>query len=376
MTSVPCEIDNETRALLTLRLVPGLGPRLTRALLDRFQTAEAVIRAPASQLAEVPRISLPIAQQLAAAFHQVDVDGEIALMQRHGVRLLRLGSPGYPPLLASIYDPPPLLYVRGEMTEADDLCVAIVGSRHCSAYGRRIAERLARTIARAGITVVSGLARGIDAIAHRSALEAGGRTIAILAGGLSRIYPPEHTPLAERITTAGALLSETPMRFDPLPQMFPARNRLISGLCRGVVIVEASARSGALLTAKHAADQGREVFAVPGPIDSDTSQGTLDLLQNGATLVRDADDVLRALGQLSPIDSPKATSTGVAARPLPSLTEEQRAVFDALSAEPLHGDELAERTGFEVSQLANVLLALELNGLVRRLPGNRFERSR
>lgn len=388
----PAWLDEETRALLTLQLLPGLGPRLTAALLGRFGSATRVLAASAVELAEVPRLSVSLAERIVAALRHCDVAAEVELMQAHGVQAVRQDHPAYPPLLQAIPDPPAVLYVKGALLGQDQRAVAIVGARSCTPYGKRMAERLAQGLARAGYTVVSGLARGIDAVAHRAALAVGGRTVAVLAGGLARIYPPEHADLAEEVARAGALLSESPMRLEPLPQMFPQRNRLISGMALGVVVVEAGERSGALLTAHHAAEQGREVFAVPGPADSDASVGTLKLLRHGATLIRHAEDVLEALEGLptaaadrkqKQVAEPnrvvepasRQQSPGTPPRNPPPLTEAQQRLLAAWQEEPLcHADDLVARSGLSVAEASQALLQLEMHGLVRRLPGNRYER--
>lgn len=385
----PSWLDEETRALLTLHLLPGLGPRLTAALLGRFGSATKVVTATADELAQVPRLPRDLAERIAEALRNRDVESELELIEQHNVRLLRKGHDDFPTALGSIPDPPTLLYVRGELRAEDQRAVAIVGSRSCTPYGRRMAERLAQGLVRAGYTVVSGLARGIDAVAHRAALAAGGRTLAVLAGGLAKIYPPEHADLAEEITRFGALLSESPMQVEPLPQMFPQRNRIISGLSRGVVVVEAGDRSGALLTAHHAMEQGREVFAVPGPADSEASAGTLKLIRDGATLVRDVQDIVEALdslpllGPIPAAEAPKPTErkTEPTRRPTPPrklhppLTEPQQKLFDVWTMEAVqHADDLVARSGLSVSEVSQALMLLEMHGLVRRLPGNRYER--
>jgi len=373
------------REHLALALVPGLGPKLTAALLGHFGSPAAVLRATAAQLRAVPQIGEKLAASFAEAFRTVDVAAEERLIGAHGVRPVPLGHPDYPARLAAIPDPPPLLYLRGELTPADADAVAIVGSRACTAYGRRVAERLAAGLARAGRTVVSGLARGIDGAAHRGALEAGGRTVAVLAGGLSRIYPPEHADLADGVAGRGCLVSETPMTVAPQPGMFPARNRVISGLSRAVIVVEAGERSGALITVEHAAEQGREVFAVPGPVDSPASAGCLELLRTGAKLVRSAEDVIDDLRGIAPPEPPAAAGRPAAARstlfdaggsppgPPPGLDPAEQQVWDALAA-PRHGDELARLVGRPVGELTRVLMGLELKKVIRRLPGNRYER--
>jgi DNA processing protein len=360
----------EVRDLLALHLLPGLGPRLTAALLQRFGSAGAVLRAGASQLREVPHIGPKLSEDLSAAMRSLDVDAELALIAQHGVHLRALGTPQYPAGLAQIHDPPHLLYVRGSIEPADGKAVAIVGSRKYTGYGRRVAERLATDLARAGYTIVSGLARGIDGIAHRAALQAGGRTLAVLAGGLSRIYPPEHASLADEVAAAGALVSEAPMRQESLPGLFPPRNRIISGLSRGVVIVEAAEKSGALITAAQAGEQGRAAFAVPGPVDSPSSEGTNALIRTGAVLVRGADDVIE---ELEGVRSPTAPAPQPTAPP-PELDDVQRRLWDFLAEGARHLDQMAQGLGLPVSQLSGALLTMEMKKLVRRLPGNRYER--
>ncbi|HJT79136.1 MAG TPA: DNA-processing protein DprA [Gemmataceae bacterium] len=365
--SIP--LTPEVRALLVLHLVPGLGPMRTAALLERFGSAEAVLRAGREELLAVDHVGPKLTADLLATVRQADIDAELRLLERHNTRLLVLGTPDYPPPLATITDAPHLLYVRGTLEPRDGRAVGIVGSRHCTAYGKRMAEHLAAGLARAGYTIVSGLARGIDGVAHRAALQAGGRTVAVLAGGLSRIYPPEHAGLAKEVEAAGALLTESTMAQAPLAPLFPARNRLISGLCQGVVIVEAAERSGALITASHAAEQGRAAMAVPGPADSPTSGGTNELIRKGAVLVRGPEDVREELEGVSATVAPPPS-----AEPPPGLDEAQRRVWELLREQPRHLDEIVQRLGLQVPQVAGMLLTLELKKVVRRLPGNRYER--
>lgn len=372
-------VPDAVRDHLALALVPGLGPKLTAALLARFGSASAARLATAAQLRTIPHIGDKTASEMAAALRTVDIRRELELIEAFQVTPIPLGSPGYPPPLVPLATAPPLLYLRGAWTEADANAVGIVGSRSCTGYGKRVAAEIARGLARAGVTVVSGLARGIDGAAHRGALEAGGRTIAVLAGGLSSIYPPEHTELADEVAAAGALMTETPMTVAPQPGMFPARNRIISGLSRGVVVVEANIKSGALITVDHALEQGKEVFAVPGPTDSSASAGCLELIRKGARLVRNAADILDDLkGIATPeLKPPAATqATLFAEQPSPppaNLDPAQQAVWDQLASKR-HADELARDTGVGVGELAQTLMQLELKRLVRRLPGNYYER--
>jgi DNA processing protein len=367
---------------LKLALVPGLGPKLTAALLDRFGSPAAILTATASQLLAVPLIGDKLASSFASAFRTADVETEIRLLVQHHVEAVVLGERGYPQRLTTLVNAPSLLYLRGTLTDADANAVGIVGSRACTSYGKRIAERIAGGLARAGWTVISGLARGIDGAAHRGALDAGGRTLAVLAGGLAKIYPPEHAGLADEVSKQGCLISETPMSVQPQPGMFPARNRIISGLSRAVVVVEANVKSGALITVDHAAEQGREVFVVPGPVDSPASAGCLELIRKGAKLVRDADDILEDLRGIAPPDPPPARK---AAAPSPTLFDPpaptnldpvQQQVWDALDGPPRHADELSRATGTPIHALPGVLMQLELKKLIRRLPGNLYERRR
>jgi DNA processing protein len=391
-------VSPQTRALLALHLAPDLGPLRTAALLERFGSALAVVQASAAQFSDVPHIGQRLADKLSTALRQVDVDGELQELAKHNTYLRVLGSLEYPPALATITGAPHLLYVRGTIEPRDAQAVALVGSRDCTTYGKRVAERLAGELARAGWTVISGLARGIDSMAHRGALEAGGRTLAVLAGGLSKIYPPEHTGLAREVEAAGAVLSEAPMKQSPLPGMFPARNRIISGLARAVVIVEANEKSGALITAEHAAEQGRPVFAIPGPIDSPASAGAHRLIRDGAILCRGLDDILEELQTLPPPAPapmtwtpglpPLAPAAAPAAEPAPAvaaaapvpvgpppdLSAEQRRIWDFLAGEPRHVDQMAQQLSLSVPQLSGLLMMLEMKKVVRRLPGNRYER--
>jgi DNA processing protein len=353
--------SSAVRDLLALHLVPGLGPRLTTALLQRFGSAGAALQATAEQLQEVPHIGAKIARGLRQSMQRVDVDAELALMEKTSVRLLVRGQDGFPKSLEEIPDPPHLLYVRGTLQEGDSKAVALVGSRACTSYGRKVAERLAGELTRAGYTVISGLARGIDGMAHRGALKAGGRTLAVLAGGLSRIYPPEHTDLANEVAAAGAILTESSMRMEPMAVMFPARNRLISGLSRGVVVIEAAERSGALITASHAAEQGL--------LDSPASAGVHQLLRKGAVLVRGVEDILEELEGVRP------TVEFSRPAPPPVLDETQRRIWDFLAGQSKHVDDLAQQLGLSVPEITGALFRMEMKKIVRRLPGNQYERT-
>ena len=366
-------LSDDERDLLALHLVTGIGPRLTAALLDRFGTAAAVLKASVQELLEVPFLGRKVAEDLQRALVNPDVAKECEQIQKHGVHLCVLGAPEYPANLATIDDVPHMLFVKGTFEARDEKAIAIVGSRACTSYGKRLAERIAADLARAGWTVVSGLARGIDGCAHRGALQANGRTLAVLAGGLSKIYPPEHTELAEQVAAAGALVSESCMLMEPMATLFPARNRIISGLSRAVVIIEAAEKSGALITARLAAEQGREVFAVPGAVDSSASYGSLQLLRKGAKLVRHADDILEDLQSLPELVEDKTPQEPPKPKLPPDLDDIQKTIWEAL-AERRMVDDLTEQLGMPITDLTRQLMLLELKKAVRRLPGNWYER--
>jgi DNA processing protein len=372
----PADSDADLLDLVALSLVPGLGPRLTQALLDRFGSAAAARRATAAALQEVPHIGAKLARSFADTLGAIDPRAELDRASRFGVTLLPLSSAEYPARLKELPDVPQLLYVRGTLAPADANAVAIVGSRRSSAYGQRVATRLAAGLARAGYTVVSGLALGIDGAAHRGALEGGGRTIAVLAGGLSSIYPPEHVELADAVAANGALLTEASMLQEPQRGMFHTRNRLISGLAQAVVIIEANDRSGALITARHAAEQGRDVFAIPANVDSPLSAGSLRLLRDGAKLIRDVDDLLDDLKGLRTTTSarkPGVTAAPPPATPPPALDPAQQRVWDVLT-EARHADEITRTLGLPPGDVSKLLLSMEMKKLIRRAPGSMYER--
>jgi DNA processing protein len=374
-------MDPETMARLKLHLLPGLGPKTLAALLERFETAERILRTPASELMTVPNIGQKTAEQLTEALPKLNVETELALVEKHQAHMIHVDHEEYPAALRAIPTAPFFLFHRGHFTASDSKAVAIVGSRHCTAYGRRIATRLASGLAKAGWTIVSGLARGIDGVAHTAALDAGGRTIAVLAGGLGKLYPPEHKELAERVVQQGVLLSEMPMGMAPMPDLFPRRNRIISGLSRATIIVEAALKSGALITARLAGEQGREVLAVPGPVDSEASEGPHQLIRQGATLVRSVEDVLEALDALPVIEKTeegiiveRSTAFSRPKEPPPTLSPVQLQLWNAVGSESASVDDLVTSTGLGVSEINSGLLMMELASHIRRLPGNRFAR--
>jgi DNA processing protein len=366
--------EEDLRDLIGLTMVPGVGPQTCRALLEHFGSAGRVLGASVEKLKGVDGVGPKLAEKIRSARAEFDPLAELEECRKFNTRPVPRDSAEYPPNLNEIPDPPSLLYVRGIIEEADGLAVAIVGSRHCTPYGLRIAEKLAASLARVGLTVISGLARGIDAAAHRGALRAGGRTIAVLANGLSEIYPPEHEGLAREVEAAGALVSESPMRQAPLAGLFPQRNRVISGMSLGVVIVEATPKSGSLSTARHAMEQNREVFAVPGPVDSLASVGCHRLIRDGAKLVETVDDILEELGPLVRDLKPKPEEAAVRRPSELTLSEQERSILARLGDTAIAVDQLITETGLGASRVMATLSVLEMRRLIRRLPGQMFVR--
>ncbi|MCO6452568.1 MAG: DNA-processing protein DprA [Caldilineales bacterium] len=343
---------------------PGVGAKRLRALLDYFGSIEAAWHAPAAELAEagLDRRGL---EGLLKTRESLDLEAEWQRLQQANVQVLTWESPNYPRRLLQIDSPPPVLYMRGEVWASDEWAVAIVGTRRATTYGRECALRLATDLAQAGVTIVSGLARGIDGAAHHAAMETNGRTLAVLGNGLDMIYPPEHRDLAHRIVQQGALLSEHMLGIKPDARHFPARNRIISGLSMGVIVVEGSWSSGAVITAKQALEQGREVFAIPGSILAPGSEGPNRLIRDGATPVLGADDVLEALNLRQVADKVDARKT------LPEDPIEAR-IMELLSAEPRHVDEIRRETEMPVQEVSSALALMELKGLVRQVGGMQY----
>ncbi|QDU59869.1 hypothetical protein Pan216_07020 [Planctomycetes bacterium Pan216] len=365
--------DDERLSLLKLSLVEGLGPIRVRALLERFGSARGVLTASRDALRSVPGIGPKVAKAIVHHDSEERAQSLLARMSKLGIRMLIEGDREFPDPLAQLPDCPGLMTIRGTIEPADRFAVAIVGSRRATAYGRRMAETLARELASRGLTIVSGLARGIDGVAHRAALDVGGRTIAVLASGLANIYPPEHVELAQAIIERGALLSEAPIDGAPIGQLFPQRNRIISGLSLAIVVVEAAARSGALSTARHALDQNREVLAVPGRVGDPMSEGPNLLLKQGAGLVMGVQDVLDALG---PVDlaNEQTTATSAVVEAPPGLNGNETKLWESLGQEGMELELLLERTELRASEASVSLLMLEMRGLVRRFAGNRYAR--
>jgi DNA processing protein len=371
---------------IALNMTPGVGPRVTARLLEHFGSAEAIFDAPRRDLALL-RLAPETIESIASRELHERAEAEIESVRKFGGEILVLDDGVYPALLRETYDPPVVLYVKGAWEEClDRPCVAVVGSRRCSTYGQNAALMMSRELAQRGLTIVSGLARGIDASAHRGALEAGGRTVAVMGTGLDRVYPRDHKKLADEILNrGGAVVTQFPLGTPPVSENFPYRNRVISGLSLGVLVIEAAENSGSLITARLAMEQNREVFAVPGNITSRNSFGTNYLIKGaGAKLVQQWQDVASELpaeiaAQLLPPPSRKAKQKGELLDQLkltpPDLSAPELAIFDLLSTDtPQQIDTLAEGTKLSITQLTSALLSLEMRELIRALPGMCFVR--
>ena len=402
-------LSNETISLIHLNMIQGVGLKTVQRLRDVFGSATRTLQATSDELGEIDQLSPTMHDLLKRKPIQYPIERELELINEYGCQVVTLYDDAYPQYLKEIDTPPLVLYIRGELTPEDLLSLSIVGSRDAKDYGRKVSYRLSYQLAQRGLTVVSGLAKGIDTSAHRGALESGGRTIAVMGSGLSFIYPATNRDLAEKISESGALISEFPMGVKPKPRNFPRRNRIISGLTLGTVVVEASNRSGALITARLAGEQGREVFAVPGEIFSELSTGTHKLINNGAKLINTVDDLLNelprhALSQIqsaasasqvpgveaeasqepsversdpkpAAMQSPSKVQQPIQSAPPPDLTPDERTIFDAIEVPSSHIDTIVRTTQLPISQVSSVLLMLELKGIVQQLPGKQFAKS-
>lgn len=355
----------DTRYWVGFNIVPGIGPARLKKLLDYFGSAERAWHASALDLARAGLDRKPL-QSLIAMRDKLDLDAEMHRIEDTGAHVFTLQDEGYPRLLRQINLPPPVLYVKGSYTPEDEWAVAVVGTRYAKAYGREATRYLAGELARNHITIISGLARGIDSEAHRAALEAGGRTIAVLGSGIDIIYPYENANLARDIVASGALITEYPLGTKPEKGNFPPRNRLISGLALGTLIAQAGEGSGALITAYYALEQGREVFAVPGSIFDHGCSGTNRLIQQGeAKLVMRAQDILEELNLTM-------VSQQAEVRAVVPENETEALVLRHLSEEPIHVDELGRATGLPIAQVTGTLALMELKGLVRQTGGMHY----
>lgn len=364
-------------AWLVLHAVEGVGDRTLLKLVGACGSPERALAASPEEL-----IRAGCSAELAGAVRRGpelkvrrQIDRQVALIERLQIRVLALSDPAYPKRLAAIHDPPPLLYYTGTLDEQDGLAVAVVGGRQATSAGRAVTEEIAAELARAGWTIVSGMARGIDAAAHRGALAGNGRTLAVLGCGVDRTYPPEHDRLRKQIDAQGAVIAELPVGSPPQSHHFPRRNRIISGLSVGVLVAEAAESSGSLITAKLALEQGREVFALPGSVKEARCRGSNGLIKEGAALVECAADILYALlPQVEPPRPVRMRAGSVPAAPSERLEPDEQRVYDALSHEARSIDAVIEQTEMSAAQVSATLLSLELRGQIKQLPGQQYLR--
>ncbi len=358
-------------SLLALNLLPKIGPVRARRLLEHFGSAEAILTTSKDKLMRVNGIGEETAEILVKWEDHADPAAELREVEQRGLSIVLPEDPVFPPALREAYDAPLLLYVWGKLEERDRHAIGIVGTRRFTMYGRQATKKLSYQLAHAGFTIVSGLARGIDTIAHEGALAAGGRTVAVLGSGLAKLFPAENLPLAERIAAGhGAIVSEFSLHTAPDKQTFPQRNRIVAAWSRALLVTECAQRSGSLITANLAGDYGRPVFAVPGPIDQASSAGCNQLIRDGATLVMDGENILDDLGELPFTRNTALPQEETAA--LPELPGEEARVFSALGAGESGIDRLIESTGLPAPVVSATLMKLEMRKLVRALPGFRY----
>lgn len=365
-------MDDQRAAALALLRMPGIGPKRYRGLIEIFGSAATALRAEPQQLGRLGIPAATIAAWTKPDWAGVEMDLRwLAAAERH---LLQLGDAHYPPQLTQIADPPPLLFVQGDLDVLVVPALAVVGSRHPSTVGIRNAHEFAKHLAGYGLTIISGLAVGIDAAAHEGALQGGGLTIAVCGTGLDRIYPSVNTRLAQRIAQAGALISEFPIGTKPLSQNFPRRNRIISGLSAGLLVVEAAPQSGSLISARMAMEQGREVFAIPGSIHNPLARGCHALIRQGAKLVETAADILEELAPQLSINATLPEPPPTATEAVAEISDEQSDLLAIMGYEAISVDDMVERSGLTAEAVSSMLLLLELQGLIEASPGGLYNR--
>jgi DNA processing protein len=366
-------------AYVALNMIDGVGPIRLRALRDHFGTPEAILAAPKQELMRVAGVGEDVARNIAGWRQQIDLDAELERIEKGSARVVTCDDSEYPKNLREIYDPPLVLYVKGTLKEDESLAIGVVGSRRTTLYGQDMARKLAFQLARLGVTVVSGLARGIDTAAHNGALQAKGRTVAVIGCGIDVVYPAENKKLADEIVEkGGAVVTEFPFGVKPDKQNFPMRNRIISGWSLGVVVVEANLKSGALITAAQAAEQGRQVFAVPGRADSISSRGANELIKDGAKLTEDVEDVLSEFEYLLPKQAMGMAGTDAQGRgtnPALKFSEIEEKVIAQMSREETGIDDIIRASGLTSAAVSATLLGLEMKRVVRQLPGKLYVRN-
>jgi len=354
---------------LALHSINGLGPIRLKAILDYFKDPKLAWEAEVAKFLEIG-IPRPTTELLIETRKKIDPPSLAESIKDAGIKWKTFFDSDYPVLLGQIYDPPLVFYYKGEIKNWDDLAIAVVGTRKMTGYGKAVTERFTKVLVTSGLTIVSGLARGVDASAHATAVAENGQTIAVLGGGLNHIYPPENKQLAQAIINGhGAIMSEFPPDYPSMPGNFPSRNRIISGLSKAVVVTEAAEDSGSLITARLAIDQGREVFAVPGPVTSDLAKGPIDLIREGARAVFDPQEILEELGISNPSTSLRARVQSE------NLTEEEKKILECLQNETMHIDEIARTLGWSAAKTSAIMLKMEITGLVQTLGSGNYCKS-
>ncbi len=357
---------SDLRYWIALSMLPEIGPVGARRLLSVFGSPEKIFVAGLDDLLKIEGIGINRAKNIKTFSSWQDIEKQMRIAEQKGINVISLDNPSYPEMLREIDDAPVVLYLKGEVQPHDKYAIAVVGSRKLTHYGASIAENISEELASMGFTIISGMARGIDSLSHKGALKVGGRTIAVLGSGIDIPYPPENKTLLDKVVHSGCVMSEFPPGTPPEKENFPRRNRLISGLSLGVLVIEASADSGALITARYAMEQGREVFAVPGNVTSSHSSGTNDLIKKGAILARNAEDIVEELapvlkGFIRSRDKVKI-----------EVTDEEKNLCSLLSGEPKQIDDISRECGLPASKVLGILLGLELKGAVRQIIGKRF----
>ena len=365
--------DEKTLAWLTLYFIPGLGNNILKRLIENLREPEAVLEASLSGLMKISGVREDIARKIVGRAFEKEAEKELRAVGRCGARIIGYTDPSYPGLLREIHSPPMLLYVKGQDVPLSQTFIGVVGSRQPSHYGLNAAEKIGVGLAKRGVGVVSGLARGIDSAAHRGCLKGNGFTIAVLGTGIDRVYPSSNRGLFEQVTQSGVVVSEFPTSSPPEPRNFPIRNRIISGLSRGIAVVEATKNSGSLITASLALDQGREVFAVPGSINSFKSTGTHYLIKQGAKLIENADDILDEFVAVGRGVEDRVSLSG-AAGTFPDMDKSEKKVYEMMSDYPVHIDHIVRVGDMGVGEVAGILMKMELKGLIRQLPGKMYIR--
>lgn len=365
-------LTKQQKYYLALNMTEGLGTILISRLLKHFPSCEHIFQASREELIHVAGVTVRVAEKIKSVLDSKEFTDELNSIEKEKIQILCLNDTDYPTILREIYDPPCVLYIKGNLSLLNDICIAVVGCRRASFYGMQQAEHISRNLSNRGICVVSGLARGIDTAAHKGAIKGSGKTIAVLGSGIKKIYPPENSNLFKKITEVGAVISEFPMHTIPHKGNFPRRNRIISGLSRGVVVVEAAQRSGSLITANLALSQNREVFAVPGTANSVNAKGTNKLIKEGAKLVENVDDIIEELN--IDIYLTEQGKDNLLSSPFPeeSFSQEAKSLFRILSNEPMHIDLLIKNSNLSASCVYKNLLELQLKGVITEIEGKRF----